>query len=603
MIDGQGDCKMRIARSAPSRFLLATLCCLSMQAAGDANAADPQASPAEPSVARAEALRKRGHAAYDAGQFAEALRHYDEAYRLDPHDASILMLRGGTYKELGRCKEAIADFDAFEKQHNHIADFLLIGNVFVNRAYCRMQLKDYAAAVGDLEDQVRYKPDDDWAWAELGRAYGFLKQYEESEAALKRAIKLNPGDPYAHYQLGLVYMVSGRSRDAIPYLQTTVRLEPGNQDAKELLDAAIAETSGKPATAASGPAAAPSSGAQPTPAPVSHQITLARPIPPATEQSVAGLQGDCARGSAQACYWLADKYATGKGVPKDEATSARLYEQACQGKLLIGCTLLGMQISTGQGVPQSYERATTIWRNACDAGEPNSCTMLGAMYELRRVPKDPATAAVYYQKGCNGGHGDGCTQLSKLYRSGLGVPQDAAKADELWQLGCKRGSSHCEQGQPPAGTSTAAKSAKPASATCKVARVQLGVDTVASVERDIQARGGSPGSVRAGSQGIATRSEMYGDYRDVGTNIMAVNYDFDSAEPTGRLIAVRIANHANSGPDFEKLLAERKAALAAVAGPLQQKSATEFVASAPGCQLRLLPNPGTYFIHEVYALE
>ncbi len=57
-----------------------------------------------------------------------------------------------------------------------------------------MQLKDYVAAAGDLEEQVRFKPDDDWAWAELGRAYGLLKRYEESEAALKRAIKLKPDD-------------------------------------------------------------------------------------------------------------------------------------------------------------------------------------------------------------------------------------------------------------------------------------------------------------------------------------------------------------------------------------------------------------------------
>ena len=112
-----------------------------------------------------------------------------------------------------------------------------------------------------------FKPDDDWAWATLGRAYGLLKRYEESEAALKRAIKLNPNDPYAHYQLGLVYIVSGRSRDAIPYLQTTVRLEPGNKDAKELLDAAVAETSAKPASAASSPAAAPAR-ARPAPPPV-----------------------------------------------------------------------------------------------------------------------------------------------------------------------------------------------------------------------------------------------------------------------------------------------------------------------------------------------
>ena len=210
---------------------------------------------------------------------------------------SILMLRGGAYKELGRCKEAIADFDAFEKQHHHIADFLLMGNVFNDRAYCHMQLSDYVAAAGDLENQVHFKPDDDWAWATLGRAYGFLKRYEESEAALKRAIKLNPDDPYAHFQLALVYLMSGRTREAIPHLQTTVRLEPGNKDARGLLDASVAETSAKPASAASSPAAAPA----------------ARGVVPAAEPSVATLQGDCERGSATGVLLARNEIRQGRG--------------------------------------------------------------------------------------------------------------------------------------------------------------------------------------------------------------------------------------------------------------------------------------------------
>jgi tetratricopeptide (TPR) repeat protein len=577
---------MRIMLTVPAGLLLATLCCLSLHTIAEADTVGPTPPAAEPSVSRAEALSKRGIAAYDAGQFAEALRHFDEAYRLDPNDGSILMLRGWTYTKLGRCKEAIADLDAFEDSLI-VSDSMVYAEVYRTRAYCHMQLKDYVAAAGDLEEQVRFKPDDDWAWAELGRAYGLLKRYEESEAALKRAIKLKPDDPYAHYQLGLVYLMSGRASEAIPYLQTTVRLEPGNKEAKKLLDAAVAETSAKPASAASSPAAAPA----------------ARAVVPAAEPSVAALQGDCERGLAKACSSLAKIYATGKGVPKDEATAVRLYERACQGKDLLGCTYLGMMVASGQGVPASIERASTIWQHACDAGEPNSCTMLGAMYELRRVPKDPATAAVYYQKGCNGGHGDGCTQLSKLYRSGLGVPQDAAKADELWQLGCKRGSSHCKQGQPPAGSSTAATSAKPASGACKVARVQLGVDTVASVERDILQRDGSPLTGGGSVLGKFRMSTMSGDYPDAGPNVAAVNYDFDAAGPAGRLVAVTIVNHAYSGPEYETMLASRKAAAAAIAGPLQQKSATELVASGPGCQLRLLPDAGTYFIHEVYALN
>ena len=52
--------------------------------------------------------------------------------------------------------------------------------------------------------------------------------------------------------------------------------------------------------------------------------------------------------------------------------------------------------------------------------------------------------------------------------------------------------------------------AKPANATCKVARVQLGVDTVASVERDIQARGGSPLTGGGGPGQVQDEYDVWG---------------------------------------------------------------------------------------------
>jgi hypothetical protein len=194
-----------------------------------------------------------------------------------------------------------------------------------------------------------------------------------------------------------------------------------------------------------------------------------------------------------------------------------------------------------------------------------------------------------------------------MFRHGVGAEKNVAQADELREMGCLRGSMICPEGMAAAAKAragakaAATPAAKPADSTCRIAGVQLGVDTVASVERDILARGGSP--LTGGSGPAKYRvSTMSGDYQDAGTNVAAVNYDFDAAGPAGRLTAVTIANHANTVPDYEAMLASRKAAAAAIAGPLQQKSATELVASGPGCQLRLLPNAGTWFIYEVYQL-
>ena len=397
---------------------------------------------------------ERGVAAVEAERFQEAIAILTQA--LDGRQLKSVEEIGLAYWHRGRAKASLDDCAGAIPDWEEAMALDASPDVYSNLGFCHFQLKQYEEAIPYLGFDAKNFPNAA-TFTLLGKAQALTDDFDGAEASFRSALELTPD--YAEAKQGL---------------------------------AAVKELRAGMAGGAS------SSGARPTQAPAA----------PATEQSVAALRGDCERGSAKACSSLAKSYATGKGVPKNEATAVRLYEQACLGKDLHGCSVLGSLYASGQGVPASIERAMAIWRQACDAGEPNSCTLLGAMYELRRVPKDPATAAVYYQKGCDGGHAAGCTQLSKLYRSGLGVPQDTARADELWQLGCKRDSAACEQGQPPAGSSTAATSAKPASANCKVAGVQLGVDTVAGVERDIETRGGSPSAGGARARRPQPRSRV-----------------------------------------------------------------------------------------------
>ena len=83
---------------------------------------------------------------------------------------------------------------------------------------------------------------------------------------------------------------------------------------------------------------------------------------------------------------------------------------------------------------------------------------------------------------------------------------------------------------------------------------------------------------------------------------MAVNYDFDASGPAGKLIAVTIVSKASTGPEYDTLLAERKAVASKRVGTLQQKSATEFLAAAANGRLRLIANPDSGFIYEIYEL-
>ena len=140
----------------------------------------------------------------------------------------------------------------------------------------------------------------------------------------------------------------------------------------------------------------------------------------------------------------------------------------------------------------------------------------------------------------------------------------------------------------------------PAGPVCGIPTTRLGVDTVASVERDIEARGGSASSSPGGLAKLRM-STLSGDYADVG-NAMAVNYDFDSTDPAGKMVAVTIVRHAMSTPEFDRMLAERKATITAGVGPLQQKSATELQASAANGHLTLITNAPVWFLYEVYRL-
>jgi hypothetical protein len=129
--------------------------------------------------------------------------------------------------------------------------------------------------------------------------------------------------------------------------------------------------------------------------------------------------------------------------------------------------------------------------------------------------------------------------------------------------------------------------------------VQLGVDTVASVESKVAARGSSPVSSE-GPSGYRLVS-MSGDYSDGGPAVKVVRYDFDASGPDGRLIAVSIVNRPVTSAGYDQLLAERKAAARQRVGELQQTSATESLATAPNGRLRLI-EARPYEILEFYEL-
>jgi TPR repeat protein len=69
---------------------------------------------------------------------------------------------------------------------------------------------------------------------------------------------------------------------------------------------------------------------------------------------------------------------------------------------------------------------------------------LGAWLEQPELGRDYARAAIAYQKGCEGNEQKGCASLARLYKGGLGVAVDTAKAESLAIAACEKDAETCE---------------------------------------------------------------------------------------------------------------------------------------------------------------
>lgn len=362
-------------------------------------------------------------------------------------------------------------------------------------------------------------------------------------------------------------------------------------------------------------------------------------------KTVALLTKACNGWILAACTNLGYRYQSGQGVTKDLPKAAALYQKACSTDEPVACLNLGLLYMEGESVPKDQAKAAALFKIGCDAGNTGachnfadltlhgagvtkdeargvallqdncakgyaqSCNVLGSVYfGGTKVSKDLAKADAYFEKACAGDDANGCYLHGLVLDKNLGVRTDKALAATQFAKACKLGekkacdrlaavpAAPAQQSEPPAAAGSAAS-------PCKFVRVLVGVDTVASVERDIQARGGSPLTGGTGSEGKFRMSAMNGDYADAGPGVMAVNYDFDAAGPAGRLIAVTISRHVDFGAPYVKLVADRKAALTKVFGALNSKSATEHSGSTAGCALTLHENPDGGWLYEVYRLS
>jgi len=205
-----------------------------------------------------------------------------------------------------------------------------------------------------------------------------------------------------------------------------------------------------------------------------------------TARAIPLWQRSCEQKIARSCHDLGVSYAQGNGVPADDAEAARLYIRACELDPT-ECTDAGVRLIRGWGVPadaprgfamlergcavprsdacsqlaeqlikrakgDDLKRAPPLLAKSCEMDAPHACVDLGVAYaggtlglaaDETKAMAAFRRAADLFGRECSGGIGRSCAFLAGLYRRGLGVAEDAARAESLEKKACEYDPRHC----------------------------------------------------------------------------------------------------------------------------------------------------------------
>ncbi len=105
------------------------------------------------------------------------------------------------------------------------------------------------------------------------------------------------------------------------------------------------------------------------------------------------------KNDTRALFALANLYASGRGVLRDEAKAAELYSRAAECGHAQALYALGAICADGRGVPRNVGKAIECYEKAVEAGIPDAANSLGYLYENGvGIPPDRERAIEWYYR-------------------------------------------------------------------------------------------------------------------------------------------------------------------------------------------------------------
>ena len=161
-----------------------------------------------------------GLTSQEKGEYEEAIRHYDQAIRINPQDAVAYNNRGIAKDALGRHDQAIDDFDQAIRINPQLTQ------AYNNRGNAKHTLGQHHDAMVDYNQAIHIKPQYAQAYYNRGNAKHTLGQHHDAMADYDQAIHIKPQFAEAYYGRGTTKFALGRHDQAIADYDQAIRINP-----------------------------------------------------------------------------------------------------------------------------------------------------------------------------------------------------------------------------------------------------------------------------------------------------------------------------------------------------------------------------------------
>ena len=167
---------------------------------------------------RADAWFYAGMAKERMGMHEAAIKNFDEVIRLDEKLAAAWHRRGMAKRRLKRYEEAIDDYGKAIKLDE---EFVV---AWFNRGFAKERLNRYEDAITDYDEAIKLNEEFVTAWYRRGFVKERLNQYEEAVTDYDEAIRLNKEFAAAWYRRGLAKERLNRYEEAVSDYDEAIRL-------------------------------------------------------------------------------------------------------------------------------------------------------------------------------------------------------------------------------------------------------------------------------------------------------------------------------------------------------------------------------------------